>query len=77
SVNRGFAIPRLATGGMIGNIAPASTFGSKRTVNIKLNYGVSRDEVIDLVGEVDAVDQLYRASIKHSLTSTGRWPRRL
>ncbi|TIL59258.1 MAG: hypothetical protein E5Y79_16105 [Mesorhizobium sp.] len=77
SVNRGFAIPRLATGGMIGDIAPASPFGSKRTVNVKLNYGVSRDEVIDLVGQVDAVDQLYRASIKHSLTSTGRWPRRL
>ncbi|RWF52048.1 MAG: hypothetical protein EOS50_26070 [Mesorhizobium sp.] len=72
--NRSMAIPRFADGGFAKmKLAPAS---AGKTVHVKLQYGVTEDQVIDMIGEESAVDKLYRFAIGESLTSAGRSPRR-
>ncbi|RWQ35533.1 MAG: hypothetical protein EOS20_18685 [Mesorhizobium sp.] len=74
--NRSMAIPRFADGGFAKmKLAPASAMSGK-TVHVKLQYGVTEDQVIDMIGEESAVDKLYRFAIGESLTSAGRSPRR-
>lgn len=75
--NRSMAIPRFADGGFAKmKLAPASAMSGK-TVHVKLQYGVTEDQVIDMIGEESAVDKLYRFAIGESLTSAGRSPRRI
>ncbi|TIN36852.1 MAG: phage tail tape measure protein [Mesorhizobium sp.] len=73
--NRSMSIPRMAGGGMVPALAASSPLSGK-TVHVKLQYGVTEDQVIDMIGEESAVDKLYRFAIGESLTSAGRSPRR-
>ncbi|RWO23372.1 phage tail tape measure protein [Mesorhizobium sp.] len=73
--NRSMSIPRMAGGGMVPALAASSPLSGK-TVHVKLQYGVTEGQVLDMIGEESAVDKLYRFAIGESLTSLGRSPRR-
>lgn len=73
-MSRSMAIPRFADGGFAsGNLAPAGGFSGK-TTRILLQYGPSRDDVVQMIAEDSAVDKLARFSIGQALTSLGRRP---
>lgn len=76
SINRSMAIPRFAGGGQaVANLAPASGLSGK-TVAVKLQYGPTVQDVIDLIGEADPVDRFGRWAMGQQLASAGRTPSR-
>ncbi|TSE07581.1 hypothetical protein C1D09_018795 [Mesorhizobium intechi] len=73
--NRSMAIPRFAGGGLANvNVSPASGF-SGNTVAVKLQYGPTVQDVIDLIGQADPVMRLQRFVLQESSASAGRRPR--
>ncbi|WP_140751600.1 MULTISPECIES: hypothetical protein [unclassified Mesorhizobium] len=74
--NRSMSIPRFASGGLAtSNLAPASGLSGK-TVNLKLQYGTSPQDVIDLIGQFDPVQRLQQFVLSEAMASNGRRPGR-
>ncbi|RWC29849.1 MAG: hypothetical protein EOS70_23460 [Mesorhizobium sp.] len=76
--NRSLAIPRFAGGGAVASSmarAAAST-GSGKTVAVKLQYGPTLNDVIDLIGQADPVQKFYNFALGEAMSSAGRKPGR-
>ncbi|TPI13874.1 phage tail tape measure protein [Mesorhizobium sp. B4-1-1] len=72
--SRAMAIPAYAGGGLAtSNLAPASGF-SGDTVAVKLQYGPTVADVIDLIGEADPVNRFQQFALRGSIASLGRRP---
>ncbi|MBZ9760667.1 hypothetical protein LB553_07215 [Mesorhizobium sp. CA8] len=72
-MTRQMAIPRFASGGLA-NLAPASG-SSGKTVAVKLQYGPTVQDVIDLIGQADPVMRFQRFALNEATASAGRRPR--
>ncbi|MBZ9927760.1 hypothetical protein FJW04_21930 [Mesorhizobium sp. B2-7-3] len=76
SFNRSMAMPSFAGGGFADvKLAPASGFSGK-TVNVRLQYGTSPQDVIDLIGQFDPVQRLQQFALSEATASAGRRPGR-
>ncbi|MBZ9695500.1 hypothetical protein [Mesorhizobium sp. CO1-1-9] len=67
NLNRSMTIPRFAVGGLA-NLPPAAGVSGK-TVNLRLQYGTSPQDVIDLIGQADPVVRLQQFILRE------RWSR--
>ncbi|MER9840146.1 hypothetical protein NKJ59_02650 [Mesorhizobium australicum] len=74
--NRSMAIPAFAGGGLAKTpIAPGSGFSGK-TVAVKLQYGPTVQDVIELIGQSDPVARLQQFALAEAVSSAGRRPGR-
>ncbi|RJT36109.1 hypothetical protein D3227_20555 [Mesorhizobium waimense] len=73
--NRSMSVQRFAGGGLAKtNLAPASGFTGKTTL-IKLQYGTTVQDVIDLIGQADPVTRFQQFALAEATSSAGRRPR--